>query len=712
MDIYLTISSLLNFVVPLLLIGNVLSSKRRNHVARKFVYFLLAVAGWAGAYTLWRISEDAVAAEFFCRLLTAVSVFTSVTLYDFCLNLGGLRAPKSVLAGYLLGISVVILVMNGHVVDGVSAKYGHRFWPDADAFTAFYLLVYSVYLTLSAWILVVSCRRNLGGKVSDAVFVLFVCFIGFVAGSTNFPLWYDIPIQPYGNGLVAVYVLLLSLGLYENRYLKISVDFYRFFAGLAFNVGVAALFVIGLTVYRTAVGEQVEASTLLWEGLLAFGIASAAFWGLPRIKGRMEKIVDGILRKERRGLLSELKALPTEIPDIGEEKGIYQLAAERVIKAFDVMGVAVLRLESFSSYYECAHSEGSFTQREGELRLRADNPIIEGLSRKPECLVLDQIYEEMDPRYYKALVALRNEISVSVIVPIFANHEIYGVVLLGQTAQPRLWNDEETGVLFNIGAQIGLNLRTRDFERQAREVDKLVALGTMAAGLAHEIRNPLTSVQTLASVVQRGQSIDRMPDEFRDVLLRDIKRIGSIVEGVSLYSRNQRGKMERMAIEEAVAGSVDLYREVAREAGVELAFGRNGEEPLEVNGNYDQLVQVFNNLIENAVQAVGDVAEPRVEVDCRLRRSHRVGSPPWVEVSVSDNGPGIPVSLRNRIFDPFMTSKDTGERAEQKGMGLGLAISKRIIENHEGAITVHDRFGGGTRFVVSLRCVQTDSNNG
>ena len=426
----------------------------------------------------------------------------------------------------------------------------------------------------------------------------------------------------------------------------------------------------------------------------------------------MEQIVDGLLRKDRRGLLSELKALPTEIPDIGEEKGIYKLTAERIIKVFGVMGVGVLRLESFANDYECVHSEGSLAKREQEIRLRADNPIIAGLSRKPECLVLDQIYDTMEPNYYNALVALRKDVNMSVIVPVFASHEVYGLILIGQTTRPKLWSDEETGALFNIGAQIGLNLRTRDFERRAREVDKLVALGTMAAGLAHEIRNPLTSVQTLASVVRRGQSIDRMPEEFRDVLLRDIKRIGSIVEGVSLYSRNQRGKMERLPIGEVVAGSVELYRDLARESGVDLVFHDNGEGTLSVNGNYDQLGQVFNNLIENGIQAVEGVADPRVEVVCRLRRSHRVGSPSWVEVSVSDNGPGIPASLRERIFDPFMTSKDTGERAERKGMGLGLAISKRIIENHEGAITVHDRSGKGTRFVVSLRCLVAELANG
>jgi signal transduction histidine kinase len=80
--------------------------------------------------------------------------------------------------------------------------------------------------------------------------------------------------------------------------------------------------------------------------------------------------------------------------------------------------------------------------------------------------------------------------------------------------------------------------------------------------------------------------------------------------------------------------------------------------------------------------------------------------PSWVEVAVADNGPGIPKAILSRIFEPFITSKDTGSRDEWMGMGLGLAISKRIIENHNGAISVINALPRGAKFMVSLKCIQ------
>ena len=262
-------------------------------------------------------------------------------------------------------------------------------------------------------------------------------------------------------------------------------------------------------------------------------------------------------------------------------------------------------------------------------------------------------------------------------------------------------------ILFNVGAQIGINFRTRDFERRASEVDKLVALGTMAAGLAHEIRNPLVSVQTFASMMQSGKSLDRVSEQFKGVLLRDVKRIASIVEGVALYSQNQKGKKAPISINTVLLNSIDIASKLAKEHGVAVRFATIDHLDATVFANLGQLVQVFSNLIENAIQALSGVEAAEIRVAVTPRKAHRGHGQSWVEVAVSDNGPGIPKAILSRIFDPFITSKDTGARDERMGMGLGLAISKRIIENHNGAITVVNAPEGGAEFLVSLKCMNS-----
>ncbi len=507
--------------------------------------------------------------------------------------------------------------------------------------------------------------------------------------------------------LVAIYSFLVGYGLYRNRISGISVDVSKAGVCLLLNLSVTLFYLLFVGLYRTASGDPLEAYELWLQGVAAFCVSAIVFWGVPRLKFWTEKILEGVFRSDRASALSELKDLPTKFSNLAEDESVLQLAADTVMRSLDVEGVAVYALEPFDSVYRCSVSVGDFIQFPENATLAVENPIVEVLSQRPSCLVLDQIYGEIDQDYYQALVDLKNAMRVAVLVPIFTNHELYGYILLGPPKQPHVWSEEEISILFNVGAQIGMNIRTRDFERRASEVDKLVALGTMAAGLAHEIRNPLVSVQTFASMVESGKSLDRVSDQFKGVLLRDVKRIASIVEGVAQYSRNQKGKKSPISMNEVILNSIEICSKLSESAGVELRFTSAETVDALVSANQGQLVQVFSNLIENAIQALAGVEAPKVEVSVTKRQPIRGQS--WVEVAVADNGPGIPTSILPRIFDPFITSKDTGARPERMGMGLGLAISQRIIENHSGAISVINHSPCGAKFIVSLKCLPSEN---
>lgn len=704
MNTYLTISSLLNFSAAILLIAFLVGARDRSPIRRRYLYFLISVAAWAGAYFFWQVASDEIVAEFFCRVLTCFSIFISITLYHFSLGLAGVESRRSVLFGYLGAYGLISLIPFGLIVAGVSGREGHLYWPDAGSLTWLYLLYFFGYLIASGWHLYRAWKRNIGSQASDQIFVLSTGLVGFLGGATNFPLWYDIPIQPYGNVLVAVYVLLLGRGLHSGRVSGVGLSFYKASVGLLLS-GSAALFYLLLAVlHRTVAGDPMSSEEFWFRGALAFFLSIVVFWGVPRVKFWMEKILDGVFRRGRASALTELKDLPTKLSDLAADESIFEMTAETVMRSLGVAGVAVYVLESFDSAYRCSVTAGEFLNAPSGYPIDAGNPIVESLSLHPTCLVPDQIYEDLDQYYYKALVDLRNELNVSVIVPIFANHELYGLIVLGQPKVLRAWSEEEISILFNVGAQIGINIRTRDYERRASEVDKLVSLGTMAAGLAHEIRNPLVSVQTFASLLESGKSLNRVSDQFKGVLLRDVKRIASIVDGVAHYSQNQKGKQAPLSINEVLLNSIDISSKLAQTHRVAVRLSTVEKVDATVSANMGQLVQVFGNLIDNAIQALSGSEAPEVVISVTKRQGYR--GPSWVEVAVADNGPGIPKAILSRIFEPFITSKDTGSRDEWMGMGLGLAISKRIIENHSGAISVINALPRGAKFMVSLKCIQ------
>jgi PAS domain S-box-containing protein len=255
--------------------------------------------------------------------------------------------------------------------------------------------------------------------------------------------------------------------------------------------------------------------------------------------------------------------------------------------------------------------------------------------------------------------------------------------------------------------QIGLVLVARDLREiaslRSRLVlsDRLAAVGQLAAGIAHEINNPLTYVR--ANLCAMGSLLDTVhaklsakvvheldPEleegrELVDESLGGVDRVAAIVRDVKDFSRAGGGERERIALQ-------PLLEAVLRVARPQLPAGcrieRCYQEIPEVGGSSQELKQVFLNLLINAIQAMDG------EGAIRLGTAHQAGR---VIVSVEDEGCGIPEDAIEHIFDPFFTTKPVG-----KGTGLGLSISYQIVRNHGGEISVASRAGVGTTFRVTL----------
>ena len=135
MNTYLMVSSLLNFSAAILLVTFLVGARDRSPIRRRYLYFLISVAAWAGAYFFWQITSDEVLADYFCRVLTCFSVFISITLYHFSLGLAGVDSKRGVFLGYLGACGLTLLMPTGLIVAGVSAKSGHLHWPDAGPLT-------------------------------------------------------------------------------------------------------------------------------------------------------------------------------------------------------------------------------------------------------------------------------------------------------------------------------------------------------------------------------------------------------------------------------------------------------------------------------------------------------------------------------------------------------------------------------------------------
>jgi two-component system sensor histidine kinase HydH len=221
-------------------------------------------------------------------------------------------------------------------------------------------------------------------------------------------------------------------------------------------------------------------------------------------------------------------------------------------------------------------------------------------------------------------------------------------------------------------------------ERDIRRAERLAAVGQLAAGMAHEIRNPLTSVQLLVQTARRDPTAGLTEDDLA-MIDDELGRIEQSLRTLLDYARPP--KLERITCDFAavVEGAIKLTRGRAALQNVEVRFALP-TEPVTLNADPAQLRQVFVNLLLNAL----DVMPTGGILEIAAGRENSEAT-----MTVSDSGPGIAVDVLPRLFEPFTTSKETG-------VGLGLVVSKRIVEDHGGAVRAFNRPSGGATFLVRL----------
>jgi two-component system sensor kinase FixL len=259
-----------------------------------------------------------------------------------------------------------------------------------------------------------------------------------------------------------------------------------------------------------------------------------------------------------------------------------------------------------------------------------------------------------------------------------------------QTADGRLF----TGIIRDITdrkkADAELQSLNEALKRQQETIvqhEKMVALGRMAAGVAHEISNPLASLDSLLQLLERKP--DRFTPSSVQKLREQVVRIVRIVREMTTFSHPNETAWETKSVSRVVDGALDMLRfdHRIRAVRVERAFS---EEPDEVRMMPQGIQQVIVNLMSNALDAVADVADPCVVISTRSEDGMFV-------IEIEDNGVGIEPEHLDRVLDPFFTTKPIG-----RGTGLGLSISYSLVERHGGRLEVRSIPGEGAAFTIRL----------
>ena len=443
------------------------------------------------------------------------------------------------------------------------------------------------------------------------------------------------------------------------------------------------------------------------------------------LRNRLQSLVDRTFDRDRARYREAVREISEAMVSMLSIKEV----VDRILVALtDTMGVdraVVLLLDEERRVLTPASHRGDWDEEALSVSIAADHPIVKQLWMRRDELARTDFADEPDVEVRDSCQEVFDTLEVRLLVPILFGVDLVGVIAVGgKSTGERLSPDDrqllrtlanqssiaiENAKAFDEIAQLNENLearvdaRTEELRRtQAQLVqnEKMVSLGQLVAGVAHELNNPIGFVHANLQLIEGYVSklVGRLPVDdtqvtrSREALEKLFKRsregtqrVKQIVADLRSFSRLDQAEVSKIDLHEGIDRTLSLMEPRLKEG---ISVERDYGELPHVRCYAGQLNQVFMNLLMNACDALEGQGTIRIRTST---------TPVGVRLEFSDDGPGIPEDIQNRLFEPFFTTKEVG-----KGTGLGLSLSHGIVERHGGSIRIESEAGAGASFVIDL----------
>jgi len=515
---------------------------------------------------------------------------------------------------------------------------------------------------------------------------------------------FDVPFPPLGAAVTTLYLFFLAQTLLRLRLM----DLHELLGKIASQTILAL--VLSLVFSVLTVWVQGNTSLFLFNTVVATFVVMIL---QDPLRPKLEEWVIAIFFRERYELLRALSNLRARMANVIEVSELATLVlsafhetrrvthASIYLLADDRPGYRLLdyRGPQPATFLDSAAARGLLAAAAGGQKAvlleNVDRRIEETRAQAPDGgkRVRDELKRLTEQR--AALVQMKAGIGV----PLVGNDRVIGFLNLWDERVPEAYASDEIAQILEIGEVFATVVENSKIYDKMRERDRLAALGEMAAGLAHEIRNPLGAIKGAAQFLE-PKTVPGEKGEFLEVIVEEVNRLNGVVSAFLDYSRPLKQSFGTTDLNEVVTRTVKLIHNDLPpriEVKLELAEGLN-----KTSGDAEQLKQVLINLVQNAVQAIGQASGWILIKTLKPERFGDFRGADVIELHVSDSGPGIPPEKQQSIFIPFYTTKE-------KGTGLGLAICQRIIKSHGGSISVTSRPGEGATFMIRLPAIPNEN---
>jgi signal transduction histidine kinase len=415
-----------------------------------------------------------------------------------------------------------------------------------------------------------------------------------------------------------------------------------------------------------------------------------------RIKPQTEKAVEQFLFKDKYDYRETLGRFSKAMVTILDLQSLSKRIIETITQTMGVEKASLFLLNEEKGSYALFESK-NIKMTASTSELSKDDPLLHYLQKIGEIIIREELAKGTNISELNEVTKKMSFLEAEVSIPFISRGQLIGMINLGYKFNKDIYSHEDIELLSTLANQTAIAIENarlyEDLKRSKsyiRRADRLASLGTLTAGLAHEIRNPLVAIKTLTQLLPERLDDEEFRTQFLQIASGEVDRISSLVTELLDFARPSDPKLELEDINTILDGMILLVSTETKKKQINIIKNYTSDLP-PIQVDREQIKQVFLNVLLNAIEATSENGK----ITVKTRTFTKPGGEPYAQIEFTDTGCGIPEEYLEDIFNPFFTTKSTGS-------GLGLSISNQIIQDHRGYIDVESQLDKGSSFFINL----------
>ena len=651
---------------------------------------------WAWGLLGRELSFEKSTALFFVRLCYLGPIAMQSLFLHFVGSLTKLVKQKLILYAYLLSIIFLIFDFTPLFIKNVKPILSFRYYGIPGIVFPFFVISLVSTIGYSHYLLVKYFKKSEGQTRNQVRYLLLATTVGFLGGLTTLLPNFNIEVFPYGFYLISIYVVITSYAIAKHRLMDINIVFKK---GTTYVLLMVLLFVPSSLL--VILGQKLfykEINYLFLAFIFSILLVVSIFF--YRIKPRTEKAVEQFLFKKYYDYRETLGKFSKAMVTILDLQSLSKRVIETITQTMGVEKASLFLLNEEKGGYELRESRNVEMASPVSLLPKGD-PLPQYLFKMKEIIIREELAKGANIPELDSVIHQMSSLEAEVSIPLVSKGHLIGIINLSYKFNRDIYSHEDIELLSTLANQMAIAIENarlyEDLKRSKsymRRADRLASLGTLTAGLAHEIRNPLVAIKTFTQLLPERLNDEEFLNKFLGIASGEVDRIALLINELLEFAKPSEPKLELENITTILDGMILLISTEAKKKQINVIKNYALDLP-PIQIDREQIKQVFLNILLNAIEATPEDGS----ITVKTRSFMKPGGEPYIQIEFTDTGCGIPPEKLEEIFNPFFTTKSAGS-------GLGLSISHQIVEDHKGYIHVESELTKGSSFFINLPLTQ------